>query len=106
MGKIGDQAVVLGASMAGLLAARVLADADERVTGVRMLPAPPVSRRASTPTWPRPTPPGAACDSRSSATTRPTLRPSPQGSCVTVPDSSGPPTTSSRRILPAVRGRP
>jgi hypothetical protein len=31
MRKIGDQAVVLGASMAGLLAARVLADAYERV---------------------------------------------------------------------------
>ena len=34
MGKIGDHAVVLGASMSGLLAARVLADAYERVTVV------------------------------------------------------------------------
>ncbi len=34
MGKIGAHAVVLGASMGGLLAARVLADAYERVTVV------------------------------------------------------------------------
>jgi len=34
MGKIGDHAVVLGASMSGLLAARVLADAYEQVTVV------------------------------------------------------------------------
>jgi 2-polyprenyl-6-methoxyphenol hydroxylase-like FAD-dependent oxidoreductase len=34
MRKIGDHAVVLGASMGGLLAARVLADAYERVTVV------------------------------------------------------------------------
>jgi len=34
MRKIGDHAVVLGASMGGLLAARVLADACQRVTVV------------------------------------------------------------------------
>jgi phytoene dehydrogenase-like protein len=34
MRKIGDHAVVLGASMGGLLAARVLADAYRRVTVV------------------------------------------------------------------------
>jgi len=34
MRKIGDHAVVLGASMGGLLAARVLADAYQRVTVV------------------------------------------------------------------------
>lgn len=34
MRKIGDHAVVLGASMGGLLAARVLADAYKRVTVV------------------------------------------------------------------------
>ena len=34
MQKIGDHAVVLGASMAGLLAARVLSDAYQRVTVV------------------------------------------------------------------------
>ena len=33
MRRIGDHAVVLGASLAGLLAARVLSDAYERVTG-------------------------------------------------------------------------
>src|SRR6478752_5023905 len=32
MGKIGKDAVVVGASIGGLLAARVLADADEKVT--------------------------------------------------------------------------
>lgn len=32
--RIGDHAVVLGGSMAGLLAARVLADVDHRVTVV------------------------------------------------------------------------
>jgi 2-polyprenyl-6-methoxyphenol hydroxylase-like FAD-dependent oxidoreductase len=58
--QIGDHAVVLGASMAGLAAARVLADAYERVTvldATRSLPAPPTARaspRAATPTpsWP------------------------------------------------------
>jgi 2-polyprenyl-6-methoxyphenol hydroxylase-like FAD-dependent oxidoreductase len=40
MRKIGDHAVVLGASMAGLLAARVLADAYERVTVVERDPLP------------------------------------------------------------------
>jgi 2-polyprenyl-6-methoxyphenol hydroxylase-like FAD-dependent oxidoreductase len=47
MRKIGDQAVVLGASMAGLLAARVLADAYERVTVVDRdtLPNSPETRR-------------------------------------------------------------
>src|SRR5260370_34816619 len=34
MRRIGDHAVVLGASMGGLLAARVLVDADQRVTVV------------------------------------------------------------------------
>ncbi|MGH3101916.1 MAG: FAD-dependent oxidoreductase, partial [Thermoleophilia bacterium] len=45
--QIGDRAVVLGASMAGLLAARVLADAYKRVTVVDrdVLPAPGVQRR-------------------------------------------------------------
>src|SRR5215217_4169297 len=38
--KIGDHAVVLGAGMAGLLAARVLADAYERVTVVERDPLP------------------------------------------------------------------
>jgi 2-polyprenyl-6-methoxyphenol hydroxylase-like FAD-dependent oxidoreductase len=38
--KIGDHAVVLGASLAGLLAARVLADAYERVTVVERDPLP------------------------------------------------------------------
>jgi 2-polyprenyl-6-methoxyphenol hydroxylase-like FAD-dependent oxidoreductase len=47
MRKIGDRAVVLGASMAGLLAARVLSDAYERVTVVErdMLPNRPENRR-------------------------------------------------------------
>jgi 2-polyprenyl-6-methoxyphenol hydroxylase-like FAD-dependent oxidoreductase len=47
MQKIGDHAVVLGASMAGLLAARVLADAYERVTVVDrdVLPNKPENRR-------------------------------------------------------------
>ena len=40
MRKIGDHAVVLGASIAGLLAARVLADAYERVTVVERDPLP------------------------------------------------------------------
>jgi len=40
MRKIGDHAVVLGASMSGLLAARVLADACERVTVVDRDPLP------------------------------------------------------------------
>ncbi len=40
MGKIGAHAVVLGASMGGLLAARVLADAYERVTVVERDPLP------------------------------------------------------------------
>jgi 2-polyprenyl-6-methoxyphenol hydroxylase-like FAD-dependent oxidoreductase len=40
MRKIGDHAVVLGASLAGLLAARVLADAFERVTVVERDPLP------------------------------------------------------------------
>ena len=56
MQKIGDHAVVLGASMAGLLAARVLSDAYQRVTVVDRdtLPNKPgiggVSPRAGTPT--------------------------------------------------------
>ena len=43
----GDHAVVLGASMGGLLAARVLADFYDRVTVVErdILPADPVNRR-------------------------------------------------------------
>jgi hypothetical protein len=40
MRKIGDHAVVLGASMSGLLAARVLADAYRRVTVVDRDPLP------------------------------------------------------------------
>jgi 2-polyprenyl-6-methoxyphenol hydroxylase-like FAD-dependent oxidoreductase len=42
MRRIGDHAVVLGAGMAGLLAARVLADAYERVTIIERDPLPPV----------------------------------------------------------------
>jgi hypothetical protein len=47
MRKLGDHAVVLGASMAGLLAARVLSDAYERVTLVERdaLPTKPERRR-------------------------------------------------------------
>jgi 2-polyprenyl-6-methoxyphenol hydroxylase-like FAD-dependent oxidoreductase len=47
MDKRGDHAVVLGASMGGLLAARVLADFYDRVTVVErdILPADPVNRR-------------------------------------------------------------
>jgi 2-polyprenyl-6-methoxyphenol hydroxylase-like FAD-dependent oxidoreductase len=47
MRKIGDHAVVLGASMAGLLAARVLSDVYERVTVVErdVLPSRPENRR-------------------------------------------------------------
>ena len=47
MRKLGDHAVVLGASMAGLLAARVLSDAYERVTLVERdtLPTKPDGRR-------------------------------------------------------------
>lgn len=47
MGQHGDHAVVLGASMGGLLAARVLADFYDRVTVVErdVLPAEPVNRR-------------------------------------------------------------
>ena len=47
MTKIGEHAVVLGASMGGLLAARVLADSYHRVTVVErdVLPAEPVNRR-------------------------------------------------------------
>ena len=47
MQKIGDHAVVLGASMAGLLAARVLSDAYQRVTVVERdaLPYKPENRR-------------------------------------------------------------
>jgi 2-polyprenyl-6-methoxyphenol hydroxylase-like FAD-dependent oxidoreductase len=47
MQKIGDHAVVLGASLAGLLAARVLSDAYERVTVVErdVLPNKPENRR-------------------------------------------------------------
>jgi 2-polyprenyl-6-methoxyphenol hydroxylase-like FAD-dependent oxidoreductase len=47
MRKLGDHAVVLGASMAGLLAARVLSDAYQRVTLVErdLLPARPERRR-------------------------------------------------------------
>lgn len=40
MPKVGDHAVVVGASMAGLLAARVLADAYRRVTIVERDPLP------------------------------------------------------------------
>ena len=40
MRRIGDHAVVLGASLAGLLAARVLSDAYERVTVVERDPLP------------------------------------------------------------------
>ena len=40
MRKIGDHVVVLGAGMAGLLAARVLADAYQRVTVVERDPLP------------------------------------------------------------------
>ena len=40
MRDIGDHAVVLGASMGGLLAARVLADAYQRVTIVERDPLP------------------------------------------------------------------
>ena len=58
--QIGDHAVVLGASMAGLAAARVLADAYERVTVLERdpLPAGAATARASpraatpTPSWP------------------------------------------------------
>jgi 2-polyprenyl-6-methoxyphenol hydroxylase-like FAD-dependent oxidoreductase len=42
MTQIGGQAVVLGASMAGLLAARVLADTYQRVTVVERDPLPPM----------------------------------------------------------------
>ena len=47
MDERGDHAVVLGASMGGLLAARVLADFYDRVTVVErdILPADPVNRR-------------------------------------------------------------
>ncbi len=47
MQKVGDHAVVLGAGMAGLLAARVAADAYERVTVVERDPLPdlPIPRR-------------------------------------------------------------
>jgi 2-polyprenyl-6-methoxyphenol hydroxylase-like FAD-dependent oxidoreductase len=47
MGKVGDRAVVLGASMAGLLAARALSDFFETVTVVErdMLPDEPLNRR-------------------------------------------------------------
>jgi hypothetical protein len=47
MQKVGDHAVVLGASMAGLLAARVLSDAYQRVTVVERdaLPNKPGNRR-------------------------------------------------------------
>jgi 2-polyprenyl-6-methoxyphenol hydroxylase-like FAD-dependent oxidoreductase len=47
MRKLGDHAVVLGASLAGLLAARVLSDAYERVTVVErdLLPNRPENRR-------------------------------------------------------------
>ena len=47
MQRIGEHAVVIGASMAGLLAARVLADAYERVTVIERdrLPAGVEARR-------------------------------------------------------------
>jgi 2-polyprenyl-6-methoxyphenol hydroxylase-like FAD-dependent oxidoreductase len=47
MRQLGERAVVLGASMAGLLAARVLADFYQAVTVVErdVLPADPVNRR-------------------------------------------------------------
>jgi len=50
MRKIGDHAVVLGASIGGLLAARVLADAYQRVTIVDrdLLPAGAADRRGTT----------------------------------------------------------
>jgi 2-polyprenyl-6-methoxyphenol hydroxylase-like FAD-dependent oxidoreductase len=44
MRKVGDHAVVLGASIAGLLAARVLADAYQRVTIVERDPLPDSGR--------------------------------------------------------------
>ncbi len=44
MRKLGDHAVVLGGSLAGLLAARVLADAYERVTVVERDPLPDTAR--------------------------------------------------------------
>jgi 2-polyprenyl-6-methoxyphenol hydroxylase-like FAD-dependent oxidoreductase len=50
MRRIGDHAVVLGASLAGLLAARVLADAYERVTLVERDPLPdPAENRKGVP---------------------------------------------------------
>jgi 2-polyprenyl-6-methoxyphenol hydroxylase-like FAD-dependent oxidoreductase len=45
MRKIGDSAVILGAGMAGLLAARVAADAYERVTIVERDPLPEAARK-------------------------------------------------------------
>ena len=47
MSEVGDNAIVLGASMGGLLAARVLADFYRTVTVVErdMLPDDPVNRR-------------------------------------------------------------
>jgi flavin-dependent dehydrogenase len=40
MGQVGDHAVVVGAGMAGLLAARVLAGAYQRVTVIERDPVP------------------------------------------------------------------
>ena len=57
MKQIGGQAVVLGAGMAGLLAARVLADAYQRVTVVERDPLPQMSRE------PEGRPPGPPCSS-------------------------------------------
>ncbi len=44
MGKIGTHAVVAGASIGGLLAARVLADAYEKVTGIDRDSLPPAGQ--------------------------------------------------------------
>jgi flavin-dependent dehydrogenase len=50
MRKIADHALVLGAGMAGLLAARVLRDAYQRVTVVERDPLPETARQpAATP---------------------------------------------------------
>jgi flavin-dependent dehydrogenase len=55
--QIGDRAVVLGASMAGLLAARVLADVYAQVTVIDRdeLPETPMHRRVASPTDATPT---------------------------------------------------
>ena len=67
MRKIGDHAVVLGAGMAGLLAARVLADAYERVTVVERDPLPDDGgESAGCPAGPARPPAGARAGRRSS----------------------------------------